>query len=117
MPQEDNLIPFDQRSPEERRELGSKGGKASGEARRRKRSMREAAEAYLSLPVTDGRARNRLVRKGLKANEIDNQMAMIVGLTTAATAGDARAAKALIDLIGGSAAQEDDGEVQIIDDL
>lgn len=46
----------------------------------------------------------------------DNQMAMIIGLTEAATMGDAKAAKVIIDLLGG-AAGEDDGGVQIIDDL
>ena len=32
--------------------------------------------------------------------DIDNQMAMIIGLTMAATAGDARAAKVIVDLLG-----------------
>ena len=36
MPNEQNLIPMEQRSPEEAREMGRKGGRASGEARRRK---------------------------------------------------------------------------------
>ena len=43
-------------------------------------------------------------------------MAMIVGLTEAATAGNARAAKVIIDLLGDTVG-EDDGGVQIIDDL
>ena len=37
-----NLVPMDQRSKEEARMLGEKGGIASGAARRRKRSLREA---------------------------------------------------------------------------
>ena len=43
-------------------------------------------------------------------------MAMIIGLTEAATMGDAKAAKVIIDLLG-DAAGEEDGGVQIIDDL
>lgn len=37
MANENNLIPFSERTPEERRELGRKGGIASGMARRAKR--------------------------------------------------------------------------------
>ncbi len=56
MPNEQNLIPMDQRSQSEARELGREGGRASGASRRRKRSLREAADLYLSLPVADKRA-------------------------------------------------------------
>ena len=48
MPNEQNLIPMDQRSQSEARELGREGGRASGASRRRKRSLREAADLYLS---------------------------------------------------------------------
>ena len=43
-------------------------------------------------------------------------MAMIIGLTEAATMGDARAAKVIIDLIGEEDSQGEAG-VEIIDDL
>lgn len=48
---EENLIPTNRRSKEEARELGRKGGKASGEARRRKRVMREWVELFGSKPI------------------------------------------------------------------
>ena len=44
-------------------------------------------------------------------------MAMIIGLTEAATMGDAKAAKVLIDLLGEDAKANDDGGVQILDDV
>jgi hypothetical protein len=44
---EHNLIPNSQRSPNEVRENGAKGGIASGEARRKKRDIRRALEALL----------------------------------------------------------------------
>lgn len=47
-----NLIPMTERSEEERRELSSKGGKKSGETRRRKKNLREAMKAALSLEYT-----------------------------------------------------------------
>ena len=38
-------------------------------------------DLYLSLPVSDQRRWNKLARKGIDTEDIDNQMAMIVGLT------------------------------------
>lgn len=119
MPNEKNLIPMDQRSESEARELGKKGGIASGAARRRRRSLKEAADLYLSLPVTDRRRVNKLRRRQVDPEDIDNQMAMIAGLTDAATDGDARAAAVLVKLLGEETppGDADAGEVQIIDDL
>lgn len=106
---EKNLIPFDQRTEDEQRKIRSAGGKASGAARRRKRSLKEAADLYLSLPVEDKRRWNKLARRYLDAEEIDNQMAMIVALWEGAVSGDARSAKVLIDLIG-TEGEEQQGE-------
>lgn len=44
-----NLIPMSQRSHEERREIGRRGGIKSGEARRRKKQIREIAEMIASM--------------------------------------------------------------------
>lgn len=100
MPNEKNLIPFDERTEEEQKEIRSAGGRASGVSRRRKKSLREAAELYLSLPVADKRTWNRLARDGVEPEDVDNQMAIIAGLTIKAVKGDAKAAKLLFDLIG-----------------
>ena len=100
MPNEKNLIPNSERTPEERREIATAGGKASGVSRRRKRSLKEAADLFLSLPVSDRKMWNKISRRGVDPDDIDNQMAMIIGLTMAATAGDAKAAKVIVDLLG-----------------
>ncbi len=112
MANERNIIPNSERTPEERREIARAGGIASGAARRRKRSLKQAADLYLSLPVTDRRVWNKIARDGVDPEDIDNQMAVIVGLTEAAVQGDARCAKVLIDLLGDSTGEEstpDDG--------
>ncbi len=100
---EENLIPFSKRSKEEAREQGRIGGKASGESRRRKRSLKEAADLFLSLPVTDQRTFNAMAKAGVNPEDTDYQMAVIVGLTMRAIKGDAKAAKTVIDLLGESA--------------
>lgn len=93
-----NLVKI--QSTEEAREKGRKGGIASGVSRRRKRSLREAADLYLSMEVRDTETWNAISEMGVDPEDIDNQMAMIVGLTRAAINGDAKAAKVIIDLIG-----------------
>lgn len=43
----DNLVPNHERTPEELREMGRKGGIASGEARRKKRDALKLAKLWL----------------------------------------------------------------------
>ena len=117
MPNEKNLIPMDQRSKSEARELGRNSGIASGVSRRRKRSLKEAADLYLSLPVSDRRVWNKIARKGVNPEDIDNQMAMIIGLTMAATAGDAKAAKVIVDLLGEDAHSGEAAVHPLVSDL
>ena len=113
MANEKNLIPNSERTPSDLREMCSNGGKASGVARRRKKSLREAADLYLSLPFRDGRKLRAMVRDGLDPNEIDNQMAVIVGLAKMAQMGDSKSAKLLFELLDESGADKmpvaDDG--------
>lgn len=115
MPNAKNIIPNSERTAEERREIAAAGGRASGEARRRKKSLREAAELYLSLPVSDKRARNKLSKDGVAPEDVDNQMAIIAGLSIKAAKGDAKAAKVLFDLIGDQSREED--EVKVVIDV
>lgn len=50
---EKNLIPNHERSPEELREMGRKGGIASGKARRRKRDLQKLARMLLDKQVAE----------------------------------------------------------------
>lgn len=115
MPNEQNLIPMDRRSKSEAREFGREGGIASGVSRRRKRSLRECADYYLSLPIADKKQLNKISRKGVEPDEIDNQMAMIIGLTERAITGDAKAAKVIIDLLGEKPGEEKNKDGMLAD--
>jgi len=101
-----NLIPLNQRTKDEQRTIQSDGGKASGVSRRRKRSLKEAADLFLSLPVTDTSTYNKMVVSGIDPEDIDYQMAVVVGMTTRAISGDAKAAKVLIEMLGGTKDEE-----------
>lgn len=117
MPNANNIIPNSERTAEERREIAAAGGRASGEARRRKKSLREAAELYLSLPVSNKTAWNKLARDGVDPEDVDNQMAIIAGLTIKAVKGDAKAAKLLFDLLGEQPKEEPKSDRQALADL
>ena len=121
MPNEKNLMPIQEvnsnRTREQHSEDSRKGGVASGVSRRRKRSLKEAADLYLSLPVTDRRTWNKIARRGVDPEDIDNQMAMIIGLTIAATAGDAKAAKVIVDLLGEDSHSEEAAVHPLVSDL
>ena len=106
MANEQNLIPYSERSESEARENGRKGGIASGVSRRRKRSLKEAADLFLSLPVTDTRTYNKMILAGVDPDDVDYQMAVVIGMTTKAIKGDAKAAKVLIEMLGGTKEEE-----------
>lgn len=56
---EENLIPFNQRTEEEQRAIATMGGIKSGERRREKRAMRELLEIALSTKCVKGDASNK----------------------------------------------------------
>lgn len=115
MANEQNLIPFDKRTESEQREIRSSGGIASGASRRRKRSLKEAADIYLSLPPADKRRWNKISRQGVPPEDIDNQMAIIIGLTERAIKGDPKAAKVIIDLLGEKPEEEKNQDGMLAD--
>lgn len=92
-------------SSDEARELGRRGGVASGIARRRRKALREALDVYISLPVQDKRSLNRLLRVGVDEDDADTQMLIISSLVQRAIDGNVRAAKLIFDLVGYNSAQ------------
>lgn len=111
----EDIVQYQFRSGDEAQENGRKGGVASGAARRRKRSLKEAADLFLSLPVTDTKTYNKMVRAGVEPEDIDYQMAVVIGMTTKAIKGDAKAAKVLIEMLGGT--REEEAQQNTLDKL
>ncbi len=98
---EKNLIPFTtEQSREEAEKNGRKGGIKSGEARRRKRSLKAAMEMVLSLPVRDIDIWNMLSAMGIDPSDMDNQTAMVCALMRKAQGGDVAAEKEIRSIIG-----------------
>ncbi len=120
MPREDgykNLVPLNERTKEEQRIIQQDGGIASGVSRRRKRSLKEATDLYLSLPVKDKRMLYKIIGKGVDPEDVDNQMAIIVGLAAAAANGDARAAKMILEFLGEDSHSEEAAVHPLVSDL
>jgi hypothetical protein len=96
---EQNLIPFGERTEKEQREIQRMGGKASGVARRRKKTVKQAVELVMSLPVSDPKTRTKLKKMGIDIDDADNQTAVVVGLYGRAAKGDHKAAALLFELL------------------
>lgn len=95
----DNLKPV--RTVDEARELGKKGGKASGEARRKKKLFREAFEDLLSMPVKNKKMVKNLEVLGMKVTKQTKvKMAVAAAMVVEAYKGNVKAFIAIRDTIG-----------------
>nr|DAU30332.1 MAG TPA: hypothetical protein [Caudoviricetes sp.] len=101
MPNAENLIPNSERTPSERRANASKAGKASGKARRAKRTMREVANLVLDMSVSNGKKVDVKSIKSLaevSGKNIKVQDALVLTLVKNALTGNIKAFQMLIEL-------------------
>lgn len=97
----DNLINPKDRTSEELREMTRKGGIASGEARRRKKTMREALEMLLYDTKLNEQTKQMLQAEGIKnADDFNHQMVITRSLIAKAESGDVQAYHAICAMIG-----------------
>ena len=96
---EQNLIRPEDLTPSERRESASRAGKASGEARRRKKDMKQKMKALLELPaaVND---REQLQALGVDPDDMDNEMVLVMAMFLGAAGGDVKAFDRVIQILG-----------------
>ena len=115
-----NLIPTNKRSKSEARELGRKGGIASGVARREKKTMAQTLELFLSMPIKDGDLANIESLKslaGAKGENISVQEGIVLAQTLLALKGDSRAAAFIRELVRDAETQQQEAGVTIVDDF
>jgi hypothetical protein len=93
-----NLIPFNQRTESEQREIARQGGKKSGEVRREQKTYREMAKAMLSATIADENILNELQAYGL--SETDVKAYTLLGMIKASGNGSHHAFDRLMELIG-----------------
>lgn len=116
MANEENLRPF--RSVEEAREMGRRGGIASGEARRRKKTMCETAKMLMDMQVPEKakELKAKLAVMGIDEEDFTYQTAVIVGVINQAMKGNTKAAVFLRDTMGENPAQANEEETASLAD-
>ena len=97
----------DKRTPEERRELAKKAGKASGQARRRKADFRKTLNLLLTAEIDNEEWKPVLESLGV---ECTLESALLMAKIKMALAGDTQAAKFVAQYSGQSARAEEDLE-------
>lgn len=102
------LVPV--RTPEEARERGARGGRASGAARRKKALFRRATELVMSLDATDPHARAVMASMGIEDEEMTNVVMATVRMFQRASNGDVEAYRALMRSLPDDEPDEDPAE-------
>ena len=100
MPNENNLIPLSERTKSEQRRIQSKGGKASGASRRRKKLFKQLMNSYLDSEEQNRDNWNELSCDGFKPEEITNKAVIVKRLCDEAKSGDVQAVKLVMAMIG-----------------
>lgn len=115
MSNESNLIDNNSLTPEERRKRASIAGKASGAARRRKKSMKQAMNLLLSMPVSDDVKKQLDKKFNINPEDADNQMLLMVAAMQKAMNGNVEAMKFIASITGNIAMTEAEREKAKID--
>ena len=102
---EENLkkgAPFRFRTGEQQVETARRGGIASGEARRRKKTMKETAKMLLDMEIPDAakELKAKLKVMGISEEDFTYQSAVMVGILNQAMKGNTKAAAFLRDTVG-----------------
>lgn len=124
----ENLCPQNQRTKDEQRRIAAAGGRASGEARRRKRAMREVLDDLLQMPLKRGELKNveclgDLMGPNDKLNVLNNpkvnltvEQLVLLTQVTLALHGNTKAATFLRDTAGQKILKDAEEQSQYEDD-
>lgn len=110
MANEKNLIPWNKRTENEQREYAQKGGKKSGEVRRKKKAMKETMKMLLNLDLPDCEGKESLKDMGIEDEDLNIQTAILANQAKKAIAGDLDSAKFCRDTAGEYIGAEEEKE-------
>ena len=111
MANEQNLIPNEARTPEQRRENASKAGIASGKARRQKKQMHELVSLMLDSKPTEKQAAALMKNfPDLEGEDLTIASSMVAGQIKSAINGNTKAFLALNELNNKGKAKDDNRE-------
>lgn len=111
MANESNLKPLNKRTQRERKEIARMGAKASNKVQAHKKTLKEAANILLAIPVS------KETKAELKKYKIANDsctyaMAIVVAQLKKSLNGDTRAFMAIRDIIGEKPTDNEKEEVE-----
>lgn len=84
---------------DEAREIGRRGGKASGTARRNRKMLSSALDELMTRPVPES-VKAKLAAAGFDTEDADYQLAVLAAQIIKALNGDTRAAYWISDVLG-----------------
>ena len=115
----DNLVPQSERTKEEQRRIAAMGGAASGETRRKRKTIREIYAYLLELPATDDMIADEAVKMVSKRND-DTPLTIYDAIALAqavkAARGDTPAATYVRDSAGDKPIDKQDVTATVISD-
>lgn len=101
MANEQNLVPFtSDQNREEAVKNGRKGGIASGEAKRKKKTLKEIGDMIGALKITQPEIREVLKNAGIEDEDMIRDVGMMFTITTKAQKGDPRCAELIAKIRG-----------------
>lgn len=105
-----NLLDNSAWTPEERKARAVKAAKASVEARKKKKQMKDAFDILLKKkPTLEQQA--KLMKMGIDPVDVDNQMVIAVSMLQQAIGGNVKAAEFIRDTIGEKPVERVEAEV------
>ena len=96
----DNLIPQNKRTKTEQREIARMGGIASGEARRKKKTLKDLADMIGGLAVKAEKNRNIMLEAGIAEEDLVRDTEALFRISLKAQQGDVKAAEFLAKIRG-----------------
>jgi len=97
---DENLIPNKKRTPSELRENGKKGGKKSGETRKRQKSMKQVFNLIKNLPVQDEKLKKQLEDVGITDEELKISSALAWSAIYHAIKGNSQMMRLVFEMMG-----------------
>lgn len=110
-----NLKPV--KTTEEARERGRIGGIKSGEARRKRKQLKETLSALLTLPPGINDQKDLLMALGIDEDDCNNQTLIAISMIQAAAAGDVKAATWVRDTVGEKPLDKVEASVQTVNPI
>ena len=90
MANEENLKPFNNRTESEQREIAQKGGIASGQSRRQKKTLSELAKMIAENPAPTA-AKKKLAKMGISDDDANNNACIVAAVYDKAIKGNMQA--------------------------